>query len=88
MRENLSSGLVNNKGADQPAHPCRLFSTFVIRPLESIIYKLATGEITVFWLVPVAEETGLSLALSETLISGFVTMRPIYIDAGTCTTSQ
>ena len=33
---------VNNKGADQPVHPHRLISTFVIRFLESIIAKLAT----------------------------------------------
>ena len=38
----------NNKGADQPVHPCRPISAFVIRVLESIISKLATGEISVF----------------------------------------
>ena len=31
------SGFANNKGADQPAHPRSLISTFVIRLLESII---------------------------------------------------
>ena len=30
-------GIANNKGADQPAHPGRLISTFVIHFLESII---------------------------------------------------
>ena len=30
-REKLSSGVVNNKDADQPAHPRRLISAFVIR---------------------------------------------------------
>ena len=35
----------NIKGADQPAHPRSLISAFVIRLLESIISKLATGEI-------------------------------------------
>ena len=30
MRENLSSELANNKGADQPAHPLSLISYFVI----------------------------------------------------------
>ena len=25
----------NNKGADQPAHPCSLISTFVVRHLDS-----------------------------------------------------
>ena len=38
----------NNTEADQPAHPCRLISAFVIRFLESIICKLATGEIPIF----------------------------------------
>ena len=33
-----------NTGADQPAHPRSLISAFVIRFLESIICKLATGE--------------------------------------------
>ena len=38
-------GFTNNTGADQPAHPHSLISAFVIRYLESIICKLATGEI-------------------------------------------
>ena len=38
----------SNKGADQPAHPRRLISTFAFRFLESIISKLATGEISIF----------------------------------------
>ena len=37
-------GCVNNKGVEQPAHPDRLFSTFAIHFLESIIPKLATRE--------------------------------------------
>ena len=41
-------GLANNKGADQPAHPRSLISTFVIRFLESIISKLATSQIKIF----------------------------------------
>ena len=48
MRENLSSGLANNKGVDQPAHPPSLISAFVIRLLESIISKPATSEISIF----------------------------------------
>ena len=47
-QENLSSGLANNKGTDQPVPPRRLISAFVVRFLESIIPKLATGEISVF----------------------------------------
>ena len=41
----------NNKGADQPAHLGSLIRSFVIRFLESIICKLATGEISIFQLV-------------------------------------
>ena len=37
-QENLSFGFANNKGADQPAHPRSLISTFVIHLLESTIY--------------------------------------------------
>ena len=47
--------------------------------MESIICKLATGEISIFQLVSVAEETGLSLALSGTPKTGFLTTRPINI---------
>ena len=35
-RETMTLLSVNNKGADQPAHPCSLISAFVIRLLESI----------------------------------------------------
>ena len=34
------------KGADQPTHPRSLISAFVVRPLESIIDKLATLKIS------------------------------------------
>ena len=48
IQENLFSGFVNNKSTDQPAHPRKLISAFVIRFLESIISKLATSEISIF----------------------------------------
>ena len=41
-------GFAKNTGADQPAHPRSLISPFVILFLESIICKLATGEISIF----------------------------------------
>ena len=44
----LSSGCANNIVTDQPAHPHRLISAFVIRFLESFIYKLVTSEILFF----------------------------------------
>ena len=74
-REDLSSLLANNKGADQPVHPHSRLSAFDICFLESIISKLVTDEIIIFWLVSVAEETGLSLALSETLKTSFSASR-------------
>ena len=72
-------GFVNNKCAEQPTHPHRLISAFVIRSLESIISKLATGKISFFYLVSVAGETCLSLALSETLKRGLVAKRPKFM---------
>ena len=48
------------------------------RFLESSISKLYTGEISIFQLVSVAEETGLNLTLSESPKTGFVATRPIY----------
>ena len=62
-KENLSSGFVNNKGADQPADPHCLISTFVIRLLECIISKLVTKEISIFKLVSVTEQAGLGYEL-------------------------
>ena len=70
----------NNKGADQPAHPRSLISAFVILLLESTISRLPTSEISNFQLVYIAEETGLSLAFSETPKTGFVTSRPISVN--------
>ena len=52
---------VNNKGADQPAHPHSLISTFVFHCLDSIRHLLAITEITRFQLVSVAGHAGLSL---------------------------
>ena len=44
----MSSGVANNKGADQPTLLRSLISAFVIRLLESILYILATSEIPIF----------------------------------------
>ena len=41
-------GFVNNTGADQPAHPRRLISAFVIRFFKSVIRNLATGAFSIF----------------------------------------
>ena len=47
-RENLSSGVANNTGADQPGHLSSLISAFVVCFLESFICIFATGEILIF----------------------------------------
>ena len=65
-------GYANNKGADQPAHPHSLISSFVFHLLESIISRLATSEISIFKLVSGAEQAGLNLTLPETLKTGFL----------------
>ena len=38
----------NNKGADQPAHPGSLISTFVVRCLDSMICILAISKVSRF----------------------------------------
>ena len=70
-------GVAKYTVTDQPAHPRSLISAFVIRFVESFVCKLAKGEISIFKLVPVAEETGLKLTLSETLKTDFLATRPI-----------
>ena len=70
---------MHNKGADQHAHPHRLISAVLIRVLKSFISELATKEISSFYTVSVAEETGLSFALLETPKIGVVTSRPDFV---------
>ena len=72
----MSSEFANNKGADQPVHLHRLISTFVICCELEILSKLATSKISIFQLVSVAEQTCLSLHLSETLKTVFFASRP------------
>ena len=65
----------NIKGADQPAHTHSLISTFVIRLLKSIIFKLASCKIS----VSIAEQVGLSLTRSETTKPGFLATKAYMI---------
>ena len=44
----------NNKGADQPAHPYSLISTFVVRCLDSIIPLVSISELSSLYLASVA----------------------------------
>ena len=59
----MSSGVCKQHKRIQPAHSHSLISTVVIRLLESIISRLAIGEISFFKLVSVDEETEFSLTL-------------------------
>ena len=62
----------NKENTDQSAHPPSLISIFVICLLERTISILATSKIAFLLLVSVAEETDLSLAVSETPKTGYV----------------
>ena len=77
MQEILSSGFANKKQTDQPVHSHRLVCAFDIHVLESIISKIATIDISIFWLVFVAEETGLDLVLLKAPKTDFVPLGPI-----------
>ena len=61
----------NNKGADQPAYPRSLISTFIVRCLDSMICILALSKVSRFQQVSVAEQTGLNLTLSKILEDTF-----------------
>ena len=69
----------NNKGADQPAHPRRLISAFVLRCPDSIIPLVSIPTILSLYLASVAAQAGLSLPWSQTLKTGFLMTRLIYI---------
>ena len=56
----------NNKGADQPAHPCSLISAFVVRCLDSIISVDSIAEISRLQLASVAAQAGLCQKLPKT----------------------
>ena len=58
-------------------HTQSMISAFVIRLIESIISSLAKNEISIFWLVSVAEQARFNITLSETLKKGFVATRLI-----------
>ena len=48
MMASTGENIANNKGTEQPVHPHRLISVFVIHFLENIISRLATSEISIF----------------------------------------
>ena len=57
---------VNNKDADQPAHPGSLISVLVVHCQDSIIPLVSISEISSLYLIYVAEQSGLSLTRSQT----------------------
>ena len=69
----------NNKGADQPAHPLRLISTFVVHFLDSIIPLVSTSEISSLNLASVAVQAGLGFTGSQTPKTGFLMTRLKYM---------
>ena len=56
-----------------------LISAFAIHLLKSIILKHAQSEISLFYLVSVAEKAGFDIILSETLKTGFVASMLSYV---------
>ena len=50
---------VNNKSADQPAHPHNLISTFVVCCLDSVIRLVSISELSSLYLASVAAQAGL-----------------------------
>ena len=73
MQANMSSGCVNNKGADHPAHQCSLISALLFTYWKVLYLNLLQGKFQ----FSVAEETCLSLALSETEKTGFLALRSV-----------
>ena len=65
--ENLFMPYANNKGADQPAHPRSLISTFVVHCLDtcSMISLVSISEISSLQLVSGAAHAGLCLTWSK-----------------------
>ena len=70
----------NNKGTDQPAHPCHLISTFVVRCLDSIIPLVPIPKISGLYLASVTAQASLSLPWLQTPKAGFLVVRLSFND--------
>ena len=62
----MSYAICEQQIVDQPAHPRRLISAFVVCCLESITSIVAIHEMSRIYLASVAEQSGLSLSWSHT----------------------
>ena len=70
----------NNKGADQPAHPRSLISTFVVLCLDSIIPLVSISKISSLYLASVAAQAGLCLTWSQISKTGFLVTWHIWVN--------
>ena len=64
-------------GTTQAQTICTVCSAPLLFPFCKVPYQLAASEISLFWLVSVAEQAGLNLTLPKTSKKGFVAMTPI-----------
>ena len=66
MKKRVLMSYANNKGGDQPAHPCSLISTFVVHCLDNVMSLVSVTKISSLMLASVAEQASLSLTWLET----------------------
>ena len=71
--------------ADQPAHPRRLVSAFVVHCLDTMIPRHSMSQISSLYLASMAEQGGLSRPWSQTPKTGFVTRLNYVINCNTIT---
>ena len=77
MGLDASSGVCEQQRRRPACASAQSSQRLCFRLLENIISKLATSGFSIFYIVSVVEQAGLSLALSETLKTGFDASRPI-----------
>ena len=75
--QNLLLPYANNKGADHPAHPRSLISTFVVHCLDSITPLVTISKISSLYLASLAAQAGLCLTWSKIPKTGFLVTRPL-----------
>ena len=72
----LEPAALRSRVKHSTTEPLRSLSTFVIHLLESIVSKVNTSKISIFYLVSVAEQVVLSMTWLETPKTGFVALKP------------